>query len=177
MSLVIRTSQPVPDIANAVRKQIASLNRNVPVTHLEPLGSVVERARAESRFVSVLATLLSIVGLQLALGGIYGVLSYSVVLRTAEIGIRIAVGAQRAEIMRLVFQDGLVSVTAGIVAGAILSALFMPMLEHLLFEIKPGSPQVYGMTVALTLLLSGLSMLIPALRAMRIGPLRALACE
>lgn len=177
MSLVIRTSQPVPDIANAVRKQIASLNRNVPVTHLEPLGSVVERARAESRFVSVLATLLSIVGLQLALGGIYGVLSYSVVLRTAEIGIRIAVGAQRAEIMRLVFKDGLVSVTAGIVAGAILSALFMPMLEHLLFEIKPGSPQVYGMTVALTLLLSALSMLIPALRAMRIDPLRALACE
>jgi len=177
MSLIIRTSQPVPDIATAVRKQIASLNRNVPVTQLEPLGSVVERARAESRFVSVLATLLSIVGLQLALGGIYGVLSYSVVLRTAEIGIRIAVGAQRAEIMRLVFQDGLVSVTAGIVAGAILSALFMPMLEHLLFEIKPGSPQVYGMTVALTLLLSALSMLIPALRAMRIDPLRALACE
>jgi putative ABC transport system permease protein len=167
----------LPDLASSVRKQIASLNRNVPTTHLEPLSSVVERARAESRFVSVLATLLSIVALQLALGGIYGVLSYSVVLRTAEIGIRMAVGAQRTQIMRLVFAEGLVPVALGIVVGAMLSAVSMPLLEHLLFEVKPGSPEVYLLSIVSILLLSGIAMLIPALRAIRIDPLAALACE
>jgi putative ABC transport system permease protein len=177
MSMVIRTGGTVPGLASSTRTQIAGLNRNVPITHIEPLSSVIERARAESRFVSVLATLLSIVALQLALGGIYGVLSYSVVLRTAEIGIRMAVGAQRAEIMRLVVAEGFVPVTLGITAGAILSAVSMPLLDHLLFEIKPGSPEIYLLSSVAILALSGIAMLIPALRAMRIDPLTALACE
>ncbi len=177
MSMVIRTSGAVPDLASSVRKQIAALNRNVPLTHLEPLSSVIERARAESRFVSVLATLLSIVALQLALGGIYGVLSYSVVLRTAEIGIRMAVGAQRAEIMRLVFAAGFIPVALGIVAGGILSVVSMPLLDHLLFEIKPGNLEVYLLSIVSILVLSGISMLVPAVRAIRIDPLTALACE
>jgi putative ABC transport system permease protein len=138
---------------------------------------VIDRARAESRFVSVLATLLSIVALQLALGGIYGVLSYSVVLRTAEIGIRMAVGAQRAEVMRLVLRQGYLPVALGIAAGAILSAVSMPLLDHLLFEIRPGSPEVYLFGIVAILALSGLAMLVPALRAIRIDPLTALACE
>jgi putative ABC transport system permease protein len=177
MSMVIRAGASVPGLASSVRRQIAGLNRNVPITHLEPLSSVIEHARAESRFVSVLATLLSIVALQLALGGIYGVLSYSVVLRTAEIGIRMAVGAQRTQIMRLVFAKGLLPVALGIVAGAILSAASMPLLEHLLFEIKPGSLEVYLLSIVSIFLLSGISMLVPALRAVKIDPLTALACE
>ena len=177
MSMVIRAGAGMPDLASSVRKQIAGLNRNVPITHLEPLSSVIERARAESRFVSVLATLLSIVALQLALGGIYGVLSYSVVLRTAEIGIRMAVGAQRTQIMRLVFAEGFLPVALGIVVGAILSAASMPLLDHLLFEIRPGSLEIYLLSTVSILLLSGISMLVPALRAIRIDPLTALACE
>lgn len=177
MSMVIRAGAAIPDLASSVRKQIAGLNRNVPITHLEPLSSVIESARAESRFVSVLATLLSIVALQLALGGIYGVLSYSVVLRTTEIGIRMAVGAQRTQIMRLVFTEGFLPVALGIVVGASLSAASMPLLENLLFEIKPGSLEVYLLSIVLILLLSGISMLVPALRAIRIDPLTALACE
>jgi predicted permease len=177
MSMVIRTNGVMPGLATTVRKQIASLNRNVPTTYLEPLSSVVERARAGSRFLSVLATLLSIIALQLALGGIYGVLSYSVVLRTPEIGVRIAIGAQRAEIMRLVFAEGFASVISGIVAGAALALMSMPLLDHLLFGIKPGSPQVYALMILSILVLSGVSMLIPALRAMQVDPLKALACE
>lgn len=177
MSMVIRTSGNIPDLAGSVRRQIAALNRNVPITRLEPLSSVVERAQAESRFISVLAALLSMVGLQLALGGIYGVLSYSVVLRTAEIGIRIAVGAERAAILRLVFVEGFTSVAFGVGAGVVLSALSMPVLDHLLFGVTPSSPQVYGFMTILILMLSGLSMLLPALRAMRMDPVKALASE
>lgn len=177
MSMVIRTSGAAPDIAASVRKQIAGLNMNVPITHLEPLSSVVDRARAESRFLSVLATLLSVLALQLALGGIYSVLSYSVVLRTSEIGIRIAVGAQRMQIMRLVLAEGFASVVLGTATGVALSVVSMPLLGHLLFGIAPGSLQNYGLITTALLLLSGFSMLIPALRAMNINPLTALACE
>jgi putative ABC transport system permease protein len=177
MSMVIRAGASVSELASTARRQVAGLNRNVPITHLEPLSSVIERARAESRFVSVLATLLSIVALQLALGGIYGVLSYSVVLRTAEIGIRMAVGAQRTQIMRMVFAEGFLPVALGIVVGAILSAASMPLLDHLLFEIQPGSLEVYLLSIVSFFLLSGISMLVPALRAVKIDPLTALACE
>jgi predicted permease len=177
MSLIIRTGTVVPELAASVRTTIADFNRNVPTTHVEPLSSVVDRARAETRFVSVLAALLSVVALQLALGGIYGVLSYSVILRYAEIGIRMAVGAQRTQIMRLVVAEGFVPVTIGIIAGMILSLISMPLLDHLLFEIKPTSLAVYFFSVVLIIALSGLSMLIPAFRAMRIDPLKALARE
>jgi putative ABC transport system permease protein len=177
MSMVIRTGGAAPDIAVSVRKQIAGLNLNVPITHLEPLSSVIERARAESRFLSVLATLLSVLALQLALGGIYGVLSYSVVLRTSEIGIRMAVGAKRMQIMRLILAEGFVSVALGTATGVVLSVVSMPLLGHLLFGITPDSLQNYGLATTALLLLSGLSMLIPALRAMNINPLTALACE
>ncbi len=177
MSMVIRSSGATLDLATTVRKQIAGLNRNVPTTPLEHLSSVIERARAESRFVSVLAALLSIIALQLALGGIYGVLSYCVVLRVPEIGIRIAIGAQRVEIMRLVFAEGFVSVVSGIAAGAVLALVSMPLLDHLLFEIKPSSPSNYALITLSILVLSGVSMLIPALRAMHVDPLKALACE
>ena len=175
MALVIRTGGVVSGLASSVRAKIAGLN--VPTTHVESLSSTVDRARAESRFVAVLAALLSIVALQLALGGIYGVLSYFVILRNAEIGIRLAVGAQRSQIMRLVFAEGFVPVSLGILAGVILSVASMPLLDHLLFEIKPGSLAVYFLSIVLILVLSGISMLVPALRAMRIDPLTSLSCE
>jgi ABC-type antimicrobial peptide transport system permease subunit len=100
-----------------------------------------------------------------------------VVLRTAEIGIRMAVGAQRTQIMRLVLAEGFLAVALGIVAGAIFSAASMPLLDHLLFEIKPGNLEVYLLSIISILLLSGISMLVPALRAIRIDPLTALARE
>jgi putative ABC transport system permease protein len=177
MSMVVRSGAATATLATSIRRQIASLNRNLPITHLEPLSAVVERARADSRFVSVLATLLAMVALQLALCGIYGVLSYSVVQRSAEIGIRMAVGAQRAQILRLVFAEGAVPVVSGIAAGVILSVISMPLLDHLLFEIKPGSPQNYVLVTGIILVLSAISMLMPAIRAMRINPVTALASE
>jgi putative ABC transport system permease protein len=88
-----------------------------------------------------------------------------------------AVGAQRTQIMRLVFAEGFLPVALGIVVGAILSAASMPLLDHMLFEIKPGSLEVYLLSIVSIFLLSGISMLVPALRAIRIDPLTALSCE
>lgn len=177
MTMILRTGAPLPGLAASARKQVAALNRNISLTRLEPLSSVVDRAQAESRFISVLATLLSIVALQLALGGIYGVLSYSVVLRTPEIGIRVALGAQRAQVMRLVLAQGFVAVVLGLAAGSALALVSMPLLNHLLFGIRSNSPQVYVLGILTIAGLAAIAMLLPAIRAVRIDPLRALACE
>ena len=177
MTVVIRSSRPDPAMGALVRRRIAELNRNIPITPLEPLVAVVDRARSESRFVSVLATLLSMVALQLALGGIFAVLSFSVVVRTTEIGIRMALGARRIQILGMVFGEGLRSVSIGVAMGVVLSVFSMPLLEHLLFEIKPGSPENYELVTAAILLLSALAMAIPAWRAIRIEPAAALGSE
>ncbi len=177
MTIVMRTTGATLALPTFVRRKVADLHRNIPITPLVPLSAVVERARAESGFVSVLATLLSVVALQLALGGIFGVLSYSVVVRTKEIGIRMALGARRVQITYLVFREGFLSVTAGIVAGVTLSIFSMPLLEHMLFEIKPSSPQNYELITFAILVLSAIAMAIPALRATRIEPVIALVAE
>jgi putative ABC transport system permease protein len=175
MSMVVQSGASAATLATSVRRQMASLN--VPITQLEPLSAVVERARADSRFVSVLATLLALVALQLALCGIYAVLSYSVVERRAEIGIRMALGAQQAQIIWLVLLEGFVPVALGICAGIVLSVISMPLLEHLLFEITPGSPENYFLMTVIILVLSAISMMMPAIRAIRINPVIALAAE
>jgi putative ABC transport system permease protein len=177
MAIVVRSAGATSALASSVRRQVAHLNRNVPTTPVESLSAVVERARSESRFVSVLATLLSLVALQLALGGIFGVLSYSVAVRTTEIGIRMALGARRLHIMLLVFREGFLSVMIGVTLGVLLSMLSMPLLEHLLFEIKPGSPHNYELITFAILVLSAIAMTIPALRAIRIEPATALATD
>jgi len=177
MAIVIRTAVIDPHLAASVRKQVALLNKDVAVSHIAPLSEVVARARSESRFASLLATLLSAIALLLACIGVYGVLSYSVARRTSEIGIRMAIGAHRAHVMRMVLADGLASVLLGVAGGFSLSLVLTPLLAHRLFGVKPGSPANYAMILILVLLVSTLAAYLPARRAMKIDPLGALRYE
>lgn len=177
MTIVMRLSGPSSALSPAVRGKIAGLHRGIPITPVQPLSALVEAARAESGFVSVLGTLLSVVALQLALSGMFAVLSYWVVARTKEIGIRMALGASRIQIVYSVFREGFLSVMAGLVAGVTLSMLSMPLLKHLLFGIKPDSSQNYQLITLIIVVLSAIAMAIPALRATRIAPIIALAGE
>ena len=174
MAMVIHTVGVVPDLAASVRNQVALLNKDVAVSHVAPLSEVVARALSESRFASLLATLLSGIALLLAGIGIYGVLSYSVAQRTSEIGIRMAIGAHRAQVMRMVLVDGFSAVLLGIAGGFLLSLVVTPLLAGLLFGVRPGSPANYVLILVLVLVVSVFAAVIPALRAMKIDPLTAL---
>jgi predicted permease len=177
MSIVIRMAGVVSNLADSARKQVTLVNRDMPITHVEPLSMVVDRAHAESRFTSLLATLLSVIALSLACIGIYGVLSYSVAQRTNEIGIRMAIGARRTHVMKMVLADGFTWVLPGLVTGFLLSLAVGPLIARLLYGVKPGNAENYAVILAVVVLLSALAAFLPARRAMSIDPLAALRYE
>jgi predicted permease len=177
MSFVLHTSGAGAGLAAAVRTTIDSVNKDIPTTHVEPMQLLVDRAHAESRFASLLATLLSLIALVLATIGIYGVLSYSVAQRTTEIGIRMAIGAPRAQVLRMILADGFAWVLPGLFAGFLLSLLVTPLLTNLLYGVKPTNPANYAVMFFGILAVSVVAALLPALRAMNIDPLTALRYE
>jgi ABC-type antimicrobial peptide transport system permease subunit len=133
---------------------------------------LVDRARAESRFASLLALLLSAIALVLATSGIYGVLSYSVAQRTTEIGIRMAIGAQRAQVLRMILADGFAWIFPGLVTGFLLCLAVTPLLHRLLYGVEPTSMANYAVVMFGVLIVGALAAFLPARRAMKIDPLR-----
>ena len=177
MAFVLHTRGDLPGLAAQVRATVTGVSRDMPITHLEPMQTLVDRAHAESRFASLLATLLSGLALLLASIGIYGVLSYSVAQRTMEIGIRMAMGAPRGQVMRMIVADGFAWVLPGLGAGFLLSLMVAPLLTKLLFGITPGNAANYAVIFGVVVLVSALAAFIPARRAMNVDPLTALRYE
>ncbi|HVT98680.1 MAG TPA: ADOP family duplicated permease, partial [Acidobacteriaceae bacterium] len=177
MSFVLHTPGGGAGLAAAVRSTVDSVNKDIPTTHVEPMHVLVDRAHSDSRFASLLATLLSGIALVLAASGIYGVLSYSVAQRTMEIGIRMAIGAPRGQVLRMVLADGFAWVLPGLIAGFLLSLLVAPLLARLLYGVQPTNAANYAMMLAGVLAVSAVAALLPARRAMKIDPLTALRYE
>ena len=167
MSFVLHTSGAEAGLATAVRSTIDGINKDIPTTHVEPMQLLVDRARSESRFASLLASLLSVIALVLATSGIYGVLSYSVARRATEIGICMAIGAPRARVLRMILADGFAWILPGLIAGFLLCLAVTPLLDHLLYGVQPTSPANYAMTILGVLVVSTLAAFLPARRAMK----------
>jgi predicted permease len=177
VSLVILSSGAAPDLAASARAQVSFLNKNMAVSQVAPLTDYLARARSQSRFASLLAASLAAIALLLACIGIYGVLSYSVAQRTSEIGVRMAIGARRWDVLRMVLGQGLASAALGLTAGFLLSLILMPLLAGLLFGVTPGDPVNYILICVLVLTVSALAAFLPARHAMGIDPIVALRHE
>ena len=177
MSFVLHTSSSDSGLAVAVRNTVDSVNKDIPITQVEPMQHLVDRARAESRFISLLATLLSVIALVLATSGIYGVLSYSVAQRTTEIGIRMAIGAPRAQVLRMILADGFAWILPGLLAGFLLCLAITPLLAQHLYGVEPTNLANYAVMLIGILVVSALAAFLPARRAMKIDPLTALRYE
>jgi putative ABC transport system permease protein len=177
MVMVIRTAGAVSDLPTATRRQVALLGKDVAVSRLSTLSAVVDQAVSESQFAALLATLLAGIALVLACIGIYGVLSYLVAQRTNEIGVRMAIGASRVDVLRMVLIDGFASVFPGLSAGCLLSFVMTPLLGHMLFGVQPESAANYAMILGIVVMLTTLASLIPATRATRVDPVTSLRYE
>lgn len=161
-------------MADAIRRAIWSVDRNVPVPTVRTLGNVLADSVANQRFEMDLLLLFAASALFLAGLGVYGVVMYSVVQRFREIGLRMALGAQRANVYRLVLADGLVPVVAGVAAGVALAFASARIMSSLLFQVSPYDPALTGGAVCVLLAVGTAACLLPARRAAAVQPMQAL---
>jgi putative ABC transport system permease protein len=181
LSIVLKTAGEPTKLAGAVRAAVRAVDSDLPVDRVRPLESVVAEALAGSRFQSVLLGIFAGAALLLAAIGVYGVISYSVAQRTHEIGIRMALGARRPEVLGLVIRQGMALVLAGVGLGLALAVLLLAWLsERLAKFIYGGSAFDPLPLIAVPLVLLAVALLanwLPARRATRVDPLVALRYE
>ena len=176
-ALILRTGQDPESMANAVRKAIWSVDPDVSVPMVRSLDGVVADSVANRRFEMDLLLLFAVSALLLAGLGVYGVVTYSVVQRRHEIGMRLALGAQRANIYSLVLRDGLMPVLLGAGAGIAVAFGFARVIGSLLFEVSPYNPGIAAATVLALIVVGGAACLLPARRAAAVDPMQVLRAE
>ncbi len=175
--LLVRTSQDPASMADAVRKAVWGVDASVSVPVVRTLDGVVADSVANRRFEMDLLLLFAVSALLLAGLGVYGVVTYSVVQRQQEIGVRLALGAQTANIYALVLRDGMTPVLVGAAAGVGITAGFARVVGSLLFEVSPSNPAIVAGAVGVLLAVGIAACLLPARRAAAIDPMRALRAE
>ena len=176
-SLVVRTDRPFADVAPGLRAAFADLVPDLPTTTFVPLQQVVDRALSPRRFIVNLIVAFAAAAIVLAAIGIYGVISYSVTRRAAEIGIRKALGASRARIRAGIVGQTLLLAISGIAIGGVSAVAFSSLLASLLFGVSPRDPWSFVGAGTVLLLVAVAAGFIPAFRASRISPMAALRAE
>lgn len=177
MTIVVRTAQDPGAIAATIRAEIGRLDDSVPVDRMRTMADIVDESVAPRRFQASLVVLFALVALSLALSGVYGVTSYTVARRTREFGVRLALGAQRSELLRFVVSQGLRPVAVGVVLGLALAWAATTAARSVLFGVSALDPLTLG-TVSLVLIATAaLACYIPARRASRIDPVVALRAD
>lgn len=175
--LVVKSSLDASSVAGAIRQDVAKIDKDLPVSDIASMPDVVKSSLAQPRFRTFLLGIFGTIALVLAATGIFGVISYSVACRTHEIGIRVALGASRRAILRLISYETLLLVSAGLVGGGLGAFAASQVLSHLLFGVSAGDP-VTLVCVAMALTgVAALAAYVPARRAMSVDPMVALRYE
>ncbi len=174
MNLLVRTVGPPQSITSAVRTQIAAVDPDQPVADIQTVDHLVDSSLAQPRFVMLLFGIFSVTALALSVIGIYGVLSYWVAQRRYELGIRLALGAQRADILGIVVRRGLVLAMAGIIIGLIAALLLTRLLASMLYDTGTVDLTTFAAAPLVFLCIALLASYLPARRAMRVDPVEAL---
>jgi len=177
MFVVARTGTDPGSLVETARREVASLDKNAPMYHVETLDEYFAQSAAGTRFVTLLLAGFAGLALLLACLGIYGVISYVVIQRTHEIGIRMAVGAQKGDVLRMVIGQGLRPALVGVGIGIAAALKLTRVLASMLFGVTPSDPLTF---LAVALILTGVALLacyIPARRATTVDPVVALRYE
>jgi predicted permease len=177
MNLVIRTNVEPQGMVGAIQREIWAVDKDQPVYEVETFDTLVGRSIGERRFAMFLLALFAVLALVLASVGIYGVISYSVTERTHEIGLRIALGAQQGDVLKMVLRQGLRLALIGVAIGLAGALALTRLMSTLLYQVSTYDPLTF---IGIALLLAGVAALacyLPARRAMKVDPMIALRYE
>jgi putative ABC transport system permease protein len=177
MTLVIRTTVEPQSLAVAAQETVRSLDRNLPVSSVVTLEQVIADTLWQPRFNLQLIGIFAALAMTLAAIGLYGVMSYSVAQRTREVGLRMALGARRRDVLKLVVGQGMKLALAGVASGLLAAVALTRLMEKLLFEVSATDFSTFVLIAVLLIIVALLACWIPARRAAKVDPMVALRCE
>ena len=176
-ALAVHTGSDPLAMSIPVQKQIASLDPELPVSNVQTMQQAIGDSLGNARFSATLVLGFAVLSLVLASVGLYGVLSYLMTQRTTELGVRMALGAQREQVLRLMLFDGLRPAIIGLALGSAASAGVTQLIQSMLYNTRPLDPAVYAVVTVTLLMVAALACMIPAWRASRLDPMQALRME
>ncbi len=176
-SLVVRTASDPKTITGAIRKEVWATDKDLPVSNMKLMDELISNSTAQPRFYVILLTVFAALALILAAVGVYGVMAYSVTLRTRDIGIRMAVGAQPMDIFKHVIGHALMLASIGLVIGLVLAGTSTLVMKSLLFGISTADPLTLIVTALILLAVALLASYLPARKATKVDPMVALRYE
>jgi predicted permease len=177
LTIMVRAAGDPASVAGAVRAALQGVDSALPITRMRPLDEVIGASLTQRRFNMTLLAVFAGIALVLAIAGIYGTVSYAVAQRTQELGIRAALGATRADVLRLVLWDGLKPVALGLALGLVGAFILRRTLDRLVFGVTTSDPATFIALPVLLAVVAIIASLIPALRAARIDPMTALRVD
>jgi putative ABC transport system permease protein len=177
MAVVVRAKGDPAALAGPIRSAVAAIDPAQPVSRVITMSTHLRNSLAQPRFLSTITMLFGGLALVLSAIGIYGVMAWSVTMRTKEFGVRLALGAHPSVLLRQVLGEGLLVVSAGAAAGLVMAAAMSHLIESLLFETSPTEPRTYAVAAAMVFAASLAAIAIPAMRATRVDPIQALRSE
>jgi predicted permease len=177
IGLIVRTTMPAPAALPMLRQAIWALEPDIVFTADVSAAQIAATTVAPTRMGAVVLGAFGVLSLLLAGVGVYGVVAYSVSRRTREVGVRMALGAKRGQVLAMVLASGARLAAAGIVLGGIASAGLGRLLESLLYGVSGFDPLAYGVAAGVLVVIAGVANLVPAITAARVDPIRALRTE
>jgi putative ABC transport system permease protein len=175
--VVVKTAGQPMSVAGSVRAVVRQLDPTLPVANVRPMTDVVATSLATPRLTGFLLGAFASIALALAAVGIYGVLAYLVSQRTHEIGIRLAIGADRAKVLRMILRQGMTLAVGGVAIGVGAALLLTRLMQSLLYEITPSDPMTFVAVAAVLIVVSLIASYLPAWRATKVSPLIALRTQ
>ena len=176
-TLVIRSSHDLGQFALPVQRIVSEMDPDLPVSDILTMNQLLGKSTLNQSFNTTLLAAFATLSLVLAAVGLFGVMSYIAAQRTNEIGIRIALGAKREQVMRKMLLDGMRPAVFGLVVGLAASLEAVRLMRDVLYEIKPLDPEVFAAVAAMLLVVAVFACIVPAWRASHLDPMQALRTE